>query len=219
MLILSNIKTTDSEADLTRFSLSDLRDQYNALAPIVDKEPVKRFSDRSAAARRLHNLFIEVEQVKPEALKPADMADEAALAAETAQEIIQEEIVTHVFKNADEKAEVKAKKTDGRKSRQKVFNYPPLGELKKVVDGSLRARARDLLLKGATFAQVEELVRQYDIEKGKSGDHRITERTYGLIRLLHTYVGYALREEGSGEDKKIFVMTQENWEAWKATQG
>ena len=89
--------------------------------------------------------------------------------------------------------------------------YPPADEgIKNVAPNSLRGRARDLLVNGATFAQIEQLIREYDVEKGKTSN-RISDRAYGLIRLLHTYVGYGLREEGQGEDKLIYVVTLDQW--------
>jgi len=102
-----------------------------------------------------------------------------------------------------------------RKRRQKVFNYPPLSEIKTLNPGSLRAEARDLLLTGATLGRIEQLVAEWDKRAGKK-PHRVEQRAYGLVRLLHSYVGYALREEGVGEARIIYLMDKEAWTAWKA---
>lgn len=123
-----------------------------------------------------------------------------------------------LFKEVEALAPKVVKEADGRKKRQKVFSYPPLETLKAVVEGSLRAQCRDLLIGGATLKEVEDLIYRFDEARGKP-TARSAERAYGLVRLLHTYVGYALREEGTGENKKIFVMTRETWSAWRAKGG
>ncbi len=110
-----------------------------------------------------------------------------------------------------------AVKEVGRRKRQKVFCYPPQGTLKAIVAGSLRAQGRDMLIQGATLKQIEDLIYDFDRARGKPTT-RAAERAYGLVRLLHTYVGYALREEGEGDNKVIYVLTPEEWLAWKATR-
>jgi hypothetical protein len=155
--------------NLEQLTLSEMADRYNTLAPILDKDVITKFRDKSTGLRRLQQLYIELESRNPTPVT----------------------------------------ETKTRKKRQKVFMYPPLSEgLKEIAPNSLRARARDLLIKGATFAQIEDVIRVYDVEKGKKSS-RISERAYGLIRLLHTYVGYGLREEGEGDAKLIYVVTLE----------
>jgi len=114
-------------------------------------------------------------------------------------------------------AEVKARfvTTPERKKRQKVFNYPPRDELKALKPGTLRAEARDLLKAGATLGKVEELIADWDKRNGDK-PYRLEPRAYGLVRLLHTYIGYALREEGEGDNKIIFLMDTKEWNAWRA---
>lgn len=101
-----------------------------------------------------------------------------------------------------------------RKKRQKEFNYPPRDELKALIPNSLRKEAFDLLQRGATLGRVEQLVADWDRRRGKT-PNRIEPRAYGLVRLLHSYIGYALRQEGEGDNKVIYVMTPEEWKAWK----
>jgi hypothetical protein len=118
----------------------------------------------------------------------------------------------------DIEAEAKARfvVTPERKKRQKVFHYPPKEVISRLQPGSLRAEARDLLLNGATLGRVEELIADWDRRRNVE-PFRLEPRAYGLVRLLHTYVGYALREEGVGDDNKvIYVMDKEAWAAWKA---
>ncbi len=102
-----------------------------------------------------------------------------------------------------------------RKKRQKVFNYPPAEKLSALKAGTLRAEARDLLQNGATLGRVEQLIADWDVRQGKK-PHRLEPRAYGLVRLLHNYCGYALREEVVGNDKLIYVMDRASWLAFKA---
>ena len=210
MIILPEFKVTDTPTDLTRFTPKQLVDQYNEFALAVGKEPVKRFADRQAGAKRLYTLMLELQEVQPSALEAAEVAESPKEKPEVSELTEALEILGPVAKKIDLAAQAKP----ARRKREKVFNYPPsLDTLRNIVEGSLRAQARDLLLKGATFEEVEELVRQFDVSKGKPGDHRISERTYGLIRLLHTYIGYALQEEVVEGVKKIFILSPEDWKA------
>lgn len=154
-------------------SISQVVEQYNNLAGLLNLKPVKKFENKAVALRRL-----------------------AVIQAE---------------------AQERFKVTPERKKRQKVFSYPPLEKLSVLKAGTLRAEARDLLANGATVARVEQLIADWDVRTGKK-PHRLEPRAYGLIRLLHTYVGYALREEIVNGQKIIYVMTREEWLAWKATQ-
>lgn len=165
-------------SEIASLTLGQLKDRWNASAPLVGKPVVNKFADRATGLKRLEALFTEIEKLAPKQVQDVN----------------------------------------GRKKRQKVFSYPPLDVLKEIVPGSLRAQGRDLLLKGATLGQVEDLIREFDAARGKTAN-RVAERAYGLVRLLHTYIGYALREEGSGDEKKIFLMTRETWSAWRAKGG
>lgn len=113
-------------------------------------------------------------------------------------------------------AEAKFRITE-RKKRQKVFSYPAAETLKVLKPGTLRAEARDALLNGATLGKIEELIAAWDVRNGDK-PQRLEPRAYGLVRLLHTYVGYALREEGEGSNKVIYVMDYASWTAWKLAQ-
>ena len=114
-----------------------------------------------------------------------------------------------------EEAEAKFRTT--RKKRQKVFSYPAADVLKVLKSGTLRCEARDALLKGASLGKIEELIADWDVRNGGT-PQRLEPRAYGLVRLLHTYVGYALREEGDGPHKIIYAMDKPTWLAWKEAQ-
>lgn len=215
-------------------SSKDLVAQYNTLAAIVGAKEVNRFASREVGLKRLERLQEEAQGFQsydgpaaPE-VDPSE-AQDAALRAELVEKynrlattIGADEINDFTTVAAAEAAlaelDVRVQAyfagTVGRKKRQKVFCYPPLDVLKPLKAGTLRAAARDLLLGGATLARVEELVAEWDRKQGDEPT-RLEPRAYGLVRLLHTYVGYALREEGVGDNKVIFVMDAEAWKAWR----
>lgn len=91
-------------------------------------------------------------------------------------------------------------------TRRMHFTYPFNGHerLKAIRDPqSLRGRAFAKLEQGATFADIVRVVKKFDADRGSSPGH-VERRAYEVIRLLHHYVGYGLREEGG----KIYVHTK-----------
>jgi hypothetical protein len=191
--------------DLTKTPLKDVVARYNTLADKLGTRPVKKFENRSVALRRLEDIEAEAVAYKRQLAAEARAAEKARLEAEAraAEEARRLEAEARPF-------------TVERKKRQKVFHYPPKEVISRLQPGSLRAEARDLLLNGATLGRVEELIADWDRRRNVE-PFRLEPRAYGLVRLLHTYVGYALREEGVGDDNKvIYVMDKEAWAAWKA---
>lgn len=215
-------------------SQKDLVTQYNNLAAIVGAKEVSRFASREIGLKRLERLQEEARGFQsydgpaaPE-VDPVEAQDAAAraelvekynrlaktISADAVNAFATVAAAEAALAELDVRVQAFFAGTVGRKKRQKVFCYPPLEVLKPLKAGTLRAAARDLLLGGATLARVEELVAEWDVKQGDAPT-RLEPRAYGLVRLLHTYVGYALREEGVGGNKVIFVMDAEAWKAWK----
>lgn len=182
-----------AELTTSEVSTKDLIQKHNVLAAVLDVPAVKRFENRTIALKRVERLT-------------AELARWDAMRAEADRELA-------LFDAAQARAAVTP--TVERKKRQKVFNYPPCEVLKVLQPGSLRARARDLLLGGATLARVEELVAAWDVDMGQE-PYRLEPRAYGLVRLLHTWAGYALRQEVVGGNQVIYVMDRDGWAAHKA---
>lgn len=91
-----------------------------------------------------------------------------------------------------------------RKVRQPVFR---LGNREPAVtkrqSGTLREQCEALLSgEGATFAEVEELVRRFDRERNKEPQN-VQRRAYGLVRLMHYQLGHGLDDR----DGKIKIIT------------
>ncbi len=68
---------------------------------------------------------------------------------------------------------------------------------------TLRQRSVDLLRTGATFEKVEQLVTKFDADRGKKSKF-VERRAYELIRLMHYYLGYGLRQDEKG---RIFLVS------------
>jgi hypothetical protein len=91
------------------------------------------------------------------------------------------------------KLEHKQPSAEGRKVRQPVFRFQHrVPEVNKRSTDSLRARCEELLSgEGATFAEVETLVREFDAERKKPSKN-VKQRAYGLIRIMHYQLGHGL---------------------------
>lgn len=97
----------------------------------------------------------------------------------------------------------KAKPAKEPKPRRMRFVYPYNGDdhfrgIQR--EKSLRGRAAEVLLKGATFEEIIAVVSKFDEDRGSTPGH-VERRAYEVVRLLHYYTGYGLREEGD----KIFI--------------
>lgn len=103
------------------------------------------------------------------------------------------------------------KPTPGKQQRKKrgmrfAFPFHGIANLRTIQrDESLRGRVRDLLKKGAFFTDVVKEVEAFDKDRGSTPGH-VERRAYEVVRLLHYYVGYGLRQD---EDGKIFIHTDE----------
>lgn len=68
---------------------------------------------------------------------------------------------------------------------------------------TLRQRCVDLLKRGSTFDKIERLVVDFDKDRGKKSEH-VERRAYELVRLMHYYLGYGLRQDDKG---RIFLVS------------
>lgn len=96
--------------------------------------------------------------------------------------------------------EVAVKRKGGRKKGTRAmgrFNLPLREEIHPIRAGTLRYQAAELLKSGATFEQIEALVRNFDDEREKTSE-TVSRRAYEVVRLLHTFIGYGLREDDKG---------------------
>jgi hypothetical protein len=85
------------------------------------------------------------------------------------------------------------------------FNLPLKKPVKTLRQGTKRQAIFDALKKGATFEEVEAIVKKHDREKPPRSERtpeKLRAFTYEAIRLLHHYCGYGLEQR----DGKIYVI-------------
>lgn len=105
--------------------------------------------------------------------------------------------------------DLKAQKggTTERKKRGMRFVFPFHGrDNLRVIksENSLRGRCAALLKSdGGTYKDVIKLVHKFDKDRGSTPGN-VEHRAYELIRLLHYYIGFGLRQNADG---KIFIHT------------
>lgn len=137
---------------------------------------VRKFSDRKTGAKRVIDKLVRYGELV-EAEEAGDDEPEQAAPKKKA------------------KAE---KKDDGeRKKRGMRFVFPFNGQehLRTLRNtDTLRGKCVDLLKSGATFKQVEDLVVEFDKERGKPSEH-VERRAYELVRLMHYYLGYGIEHD------------------------
>lgn len=185
---------------------TQLLTEYNKAAVALGEKTVKRFADKNSAQRRTQGMLDKLAHTPASQLK-----------------IITEE--TSAKKAPAKKATAKkssakktsAKKSPGKKSTRKSrvmrFVFRPENEIKKckgtvkTKSGDkrpLRQRAVDMLLKGATFKQVEELVEAFDKDR-KVTSKNVERRAYELVRLIHYYLGYGLKQKADEQKGDLII--------------
>lgn len=164
-------EVTYTEEKLNQMSSGEMVEVFNELAPQVGLQPVKRFSDKAAATRRLASALNEFSRKNPITVKSKPTND------------------------GGEK-----EKTE-RNFRKKRFVFPVKDKIGIVSKpDSLRQRLIDRLKDGgATFEQMEDVTRQFDADR-KVEPFNIERRTYEGMRLLHFYVGYGMRHDAPSEE-------------------
>ena len=166
--------------DLNTMTGGELAVEYNRAAAILGRDRVKRFGDKKSALRRTKNIMREAKSSPKQAAK-----------------------------------HIKRKPGGKRKLRGMRFVFPfdgaenirecrgSLVSSKSGDERTLRQRCVDLLKKGSTFDKVETLVVDFDKDRGKKSEF-VERRAYELVRLMHYYLGYGLRQDDKG---RIFLVS------------
>lgn len=176
-------------ASLETFKTAELVDQYNKASARLGDKPVKKFADRETAIRRTREQLIKFVRSIDEKLADSVLDNTTTL----------EDAVRHVATQPAKKP-AKAKATTERKVRQKHFVFKPLEEIRVPKADTLRGRAVALLKDGATLEEIEKLVKTFDKDR-KKDQINVERRAYELVRLIHYYLGYGLKQE----DGKIYA--------------
>lgn len=142
--------TYQSNGELEKKSTAELVELFNSLSP---EKPVKRFSDRKTAIKRV----LEQLGQKQGSPKTSPAPKPAPVVTSTTERRVQ-------------------------------FDFPKKAHQKNTRQGTKRAKVMELLSrpKGATFDEVMDTI---------GWDRRTT---YEGIKLLHTSVGFGLREDADG---------------------
>ncbi len=176
---------TDLEVtNIDTMSSKDLVTLHNLLnSHIGVGTRVKKFTDKKTALRRVAVTLSDYQaMVDGEASDEGEAAPTPAKATPAAPKVKKERKLRgmrFVFKPEDTIRECKGSlKTNSGDSR------------------TLRKRAVDTLTKGkgATFVEMQALVAAFDKER-KTPTVNLERRTYELIRLMHYYLGYGLRQD------------------------
>lgn len=154
---------TVSSLDLGTMSSPELLALYNEAAALLEKTPVKRFSDRTTAQKRTLAILEELPVAAP-----APVA-------------------------TPKKAVVKKAQGERRQRGMRFRFIPQEPATASRRPNTLRARCEELLLRegGATFDQVEALIKAFDEERNKTTVN-LRRRTYELIRIMHYHLGHGL---------------------------
>lgn len=179
---------------LADFKTSELVDQYNKASARLGDKPVKKFADRETAIRRTREQLIKFVRSIDEKL--ADSVVDNTTTLEDAVRHVATQPAKKAAKPAKAKAEKPAKKAAAteRKVRQKHFVFKPLDEIRVPKADTLRGRAVALLKGGATLEEIEKLVKTFDKDR-KKDQKNVERRAYELVRLIHYYLGYGLKQE------------------------
>jgi hypothetical protein len=80
--------------------------------------------------------------------------------------------------------------------RKSWINWPFRGVQHKVLPNTLNHQLVAALRKGATRSDLAGLVMEWDARTGNKARLKPSDRVQQMIRQLHTYNGYGIRQEG-----------------------
>lgn len=178
--------------DIDELTGSEQVELYNLVTSSLGGRRVNKFSDKKAARRRITDALIkfdsldELPSIEAEKAKPAPKAKKAKPAP-----------VDKVRPSTT---------IGGTRGMRFVFPFHGHDNLRKIKsEDSLRGRVAAAMRKGVTFEGVVAIVHQFDQDRGSTPGHQ-ERRAYEVIRLLHYYVGYGVRQDERG---RVFIHTDE----------
>ena len=186
------VNTVDGAVDPATLSGAEQISLYNLIASNLGQPPVRKFADRKAGAKRIVAKLIEYDK---------EMNEEHAADPDPETETPAEDKPKPATK--PKKTPAKDKRKVERKKRGMRFVFPFNGpDHQRAVqnDESLRGQCVTMLKKGAKFADVEQLVVDFDKEHKRKPKH-VERRAYELVRIMHYYLGW-----GVGHDPKTGVI-------------
>ena len=187
--------------DLSDMPMVDLIELHNDLAQDQDKNMVTRFETRGIGIKRVWDMLRSIPPVVSEPM-PAETIAEAEKEADELYEALRPGIEAQGLAPAPV---VEAVKPSARKKREMYFQLPLKSEIKPARKGTLRYRVlQKLLAEGLTFDQVIQEVKDFDADRAKAGvdmkgsDKHPERRAYEIVRIVHYYLGYGLKQSPEG---------------------
>lgn len=179
-----------ADVHLTEQTGPELLTTYNIIAENLEMKKVRKFADKEAAVRRTWHALVEFDNVVK--AEGSGEADEPA-----APEFPEAERVAPKAAPKKPAAPKKAKVADGvTRYKGSNFNFPlnDPKEIKSVRANTNRGILVKMLTKGATFEDC--LAATNWGEKRKDfNDEKARKACYEAIRLIHTYVGYGMKQD------------------------
>jgi len=196
--------------DLGELPMSELTSLHNRLANDMHGNPVDRFASKAIGMKRTWDYLrrtLPVDQ-RPETVPEPPAEEEPAQGyipedhMEATEVEVKETLKTEAF------PEETPKKTGGASNRRKrdmYFTFPVKSEIKAARPGTLRHRVLEKMLSnGLMFDEVVNEVKLFDEERRKAGvdmkgsDSHPERRAYEVVRLIHYYLGYGLKQDADG---------------------
>jgi hypothetical protein len=159
---------------LSELTTKQLAEKYNSAAVRLGRPVLKKFSDKKVAIRRTTDIL-------------ADLSNDPPIVPK-----------------------VKAKKKPDRRGvnflgmRQDIKASPSEARVSLKREDSIRAEAFKLLVKGATFAELEAIFVAHDERRGISGKKMI-RRMYEMVRIFCYYYGWGTK---SSDDGTVITLVQ-----------
>lgn len=203
--------------DLMELPMAQLVSIHNEIGAQRELDPVERFAARPVGAKRTWDRLMMTlpvlddvplsEQGKHDNPVGEIVLPSAGLATLTPPEedapvqerALSEETVVPVQEPAPKKGGAE------RRKREMYFNFPVKSEIKPARPGTLRYRVLAKLLDGGlTFSQVIDEVKSFDADRRAAGvdmrgsDENPDRRAYEIVRIIHYYLGYGLRQSPEG---------------------
>ena len=193
-------------SDLEASSASDLAKVYNEAASLLGEKAVNRFADKPTALKRtLALLERAVVQTAITSTAPQKPAAKLPPQRKAKPEEIDEAEPQPVVKQPKQKAKQKAKpqtEATERRGRQPSFNFPATDDAREPAPNTNRRIVFDMLARkeGATF---DEVLAETWGRNRKMDEKTQRHTTYEAIRLLHSYLGWGMRQNDEG---RIFLV-------------
>lgn len=203
--------------NLRNLKSSELVTLYNTAAAKLGVRPVNKFSDKETAISRTRTLLAKVgtEVTAEEVRRTSSFPPPAAPVTEPTP--VEDGIVCtpppampKVSKRMPKPA--KAPKVGPMDNLPKVgnrmsFAFKPLSSPKppKSTATTLRSLCYARMLKGCTFPDVINLIKDFDAGRGKGNDNTIERRAYELVRLMHYALGFGISHDESTGVIKLYT--------------